>query len=78
MLLELRLEPSAMKASSRSIGQPIEAHMTRGVHARLVVDAVLAQRLVLDEVERRLAPEQGEELVLQRVAEDAAEIPDRL
>ncbi len=49
----------------------------RVVHARLVVGARLAQRVVLDAVERELAPEKREEPVLERVAENLAEIPDR-
>jgi hypothetical protein len=60
------------------MGQPIEAHTTAEVHARVVVHAVLAQRLVLDEVEIRRLSEEREELVLPGIAEDAAEIPDRL
>src|SRR5438477_822632 len=52
----------------------------RDVHARIVVDAVLAQRLVLDEIEVRRLAEEREELVLPRGrrVEEAAEVADRL
>jgi len=46
------------------------------VHARLVVGARLAQRLVLNAIKVRSASEQREELVLERIAEDLAEVPD--
>src|SRR6185436_11214304 len=78
LLLQLLLQPVGdvrLLAQHRTADR---GAVDREVHARLVIGAFLAQRLVLDAVERELAAEEREEFVLEGIAEYLAEIPDRL
>src|SRR5215470_647811 len=77
LVLELRVEPLGhvrLLAQHRTTdGGTVDGE----VHARLVVRTRAAEGVVLDAIERRLASEQREEAVLEGVAEDLAEVPDR-